>query len=78
MLYYVYKLNDDDSKDRLHITNSLEVAEQVKAYHEIIQEVSVMIEIECPHCETSIPVKGKSCVRVECPTCKTIVAGCHK
>ena len=46
MLYYVYKLNDDGSKDRLHITNNKELAEHCKAYQETILDAPVIIETE--------------------------------
>lgn len=46
MLYYVYKLNDDGSKDRLHITNDSNIADGCKAYQEIMLNVPVFIETE--------------------------------
>lgn len=46
MLYYVYKLNTDGSKDRLHITNDEEIADGCKAYQETILDCPVIIETE--------------------------------
>lgn len=46
MLYYVYKLNEDGSKDRLHITNDADVAGHCKEYQEKTLGCTVIIETE--------------------------------